>query len=161
MLYSLGLRLFALVALACRAAAQSDDQFTTLQSDTNKATSDVKGWDGQITTATVIQSDLDQINNDAKKLKPNTPDYDTFLQGCQSFDPALLSLIKQLISRKADFQSVGLGSTIKNDIVNIKSSIDSMGSTWISKTDSTHKMQTQVCLAKLDNDTNQGISAFS
>lgn len=162
MILSLDLRLLTLVTFACTVASQSSNPFAVVQSDINKAISAVQAWNGQLTTVTPIQSDMDQINSDIKALKPNTPDPDTYLQGCQNvFEPPFSSLVDQLISRKTDFQSVAMGGTIKNDLVNIKGSIDSMGSTWISKTSSDRRSQVQACLAKLDNDANRGISAFS
>lgn len=159
----------ASAAVLPRDAAQSLSDLKTIDSDTNKLTSAINSWNGQVFTAIPINNAESQVESDIKTATSNANGFTASSADSANIisyinttlEPDIKKALNALVAKKAQFKSAGLTNTVTGDIKNLQSETSSLSTNLINSASSDQKSAGQAAAAKIQADFTSALNSFN
>lgn len=160
----------ATAAVIPRDAAQVQSDLNTINADTQKLTSDVNAYSGGLFGALPSQNDESQLDKDIKSATDDANNSaavsDSEAQSIISYikntlEPNIEKALTALKSKKSQFASAGLQNTVLQDLKDLKTDTDALGSALLAKAPSGEQASGQAVVNEIDADFNDAIQYFS
>lgn len=152
-----------------RDGAQTLTDLQTIDSDTNKLTAAINGWNGQVFSAIPITNAEKQVETDTKTATSNSNGV-TYTESDASsiisyisntLEPDIQKSLNALVAKKAQFKSAGLSNTVTTDIQNLQSETKDLSANLINGAPADQKSAGQAVADKIQADFTNALNNFN